>query len=113
MRLKSVHPSQLAIDLLDRSECRVKVTAVLADSHGIFAWGWNSSGRGFGLCAERHCLNRVNRKRLDKATMWVIGIRKSSGNFVNSKPCAECQRALKGVGKVMYWDKTAWVRLWP
>ena len=50
--LKPRDPRELAIDLLPRSTCAVQVAAVLADANGIFGWGWNSAGSGFGEHAE-------------------------------------------------------------
>jgi len=71
--------------LMGRSRCHVQVAAVLADRHGIFGWGWNSSGwDGYGLHAEAHALQRANRKRLAQATMWVVARRKRSGNPVTA-----------------------------
>ena len=112
MRIKGTTPADLAYDLLGRSVCRVQVAAVLSDSHGLFAWGWNDMGpHGLGLCAERHCLSRANKKRLRDATMWVIGRRKRSARLLNARPCELCQKALKVVSKVMYWNGTQWERL--
>ena len=111
MRIKDLTPAELAMDLLGRSQCSVQVTAVLADNHGIAAWGWNSSGLGYGLCAERHCLSRANRRRLGGATMWVVGRRKKSKNYVNARPCDVCMKALVKVKKVMWFDGEGWQEL--
>ena len=83
---------ELAIDICERSRCRVRVGAVLSDSHGIFAWGWNYSlcdGKdGTGMHAEVHAILRANRKRLRGARITVFGKRRK--NFVCSKPCEQC-----------------------
>lgn len=112
MRVKGLRPSDLAVDLLDRSTCQVQVAAVLVDS-SIHAWGWNSMGpSGYGLHAEHHTLTRANKRRLKGSTMYVAARRKKSGNTVTAKPCLECQPLLKHVGKVVYRDGDGrWVNM--
>ena len=99
-------PRDLAIDLLNRSSCQVKVAAVLSDKHGIFAWGWNSSGLdGNGMHAEEHAFSRANRKRLPGATLTVVSIRVRSGAFICSRPCtARCMKLANKfkVGRIEY-----------
>ena len=105
MQIKKTSPADLAIDLLSRSICSVRVAAVLADKHGVFGWGWNGVGSdGLGEHAEAHCLRRSNNKRLAKATMWVAAVRHRTGKPVTAKPCEQCQKAIRKVGKVMYRD---------
>lgn len=90
-------PRSLAIDLLERSSCSVKVAAVIFDSYGIFAWGWNSVGpTGYGWHAEHHAISRANPNRLFGAHIAIAGDRR--GNIVPSIPCAKCQSRLKAVG---------------
>ena len=113
MKLKHLHPSELAVDLLERSICSVQVASVIADKHGIHSWGHNHSGpTGFGLHAEVHALLRSNRKRLAKSTLYVCAKRKKSGSIVMAKPCAMCAKMISKVGKVVYRDKKGdWVNL--
>src|SRR3990167_1726297 len=86
-------PRLLAIDLMERSPCQVKMAAVLTDMDGrIFSWGWNSIGmHGFGLHAEQHAIQRANRNRLSGSTISVAGRRKG---WVYSYPCAACLKML-------------------
>lgn len=93
-------PRQLAIDLLNRSECAVQVAAVIADRHGIFSWGWNSVGTGLGEHAEAAAIRRANKKRLSGATIYVAGRRKKSRNPVLSKPCEHCEAIIRAWGVV-------------
>jgi len=113
VNVKGCRPNDLAIDLLDRSTCAVQVACVIADSHGIFAWGHNHIGfDGLGCHAERYALMRANRRRLLDSTVYVAARRRKSGNTVTAKPCEECQLLLKHVSKVMYRDKeNTWQRL--
>lgn len=83
---------QLAIDILERSNCLVQVGAAIEDRRGrIIAWGWNGSHDGWGLCAERHAILRANRKRLEGGTIYVAGKRHRNGKIVPTRPCAICQ----------------------
>ena len=115
MRTKT-DPWTLTGNLRKRSACRVQMAAVVSDSRGVFAWGWNHAGAdGRGMCAERHALTRANPKRLGGAQIHVRG---SHGrNESTSMPCPACQAALRraGVSVVHYRDqdkerKTASVR---
>lgn len=104
MELRNCTPNELAVDLLSRSTCLVQVAAVIADSRGIFSWGWNSSDPdGMGLHAEAHAIVRGNRKRFRDATMYVVGRRLKSGNTVLSKPCAECAELIESAGITRVW----------
>lgn len=85
------NPSDLAIDLLNRSVCRIQCAAVLFDRHGIFSWGWNSAGAdGFGEHAECHAIRRANRNRLSGASIAIAGRRKRNSKIVTALPCASC-----------------------
>lgn len=104
----NVSPRELALDLLERSRCRVKMAAVLTDTDGfIFAWGWNHAGaRGLGEHAEAHALSRANKKRVKGAKVTVAGKRKDA--YVKSLPCLEkCFPMLvrAGVHEIEYHDK--------
>ncbi len=100
-----VDPRELVLGLLSRSVCSVQVAAVLVDRGGVLAWGWNSSGRdGFGEHAECHCLNRSNPHRLEGAVMYVAARRRKNKRTLTAKPCESCQRAIWGVGRVIYRD---------
>ena len=97
MNLKSRDPRELAIDLLSRSICSVQVAAVAADKHGIFSWGWNSSGLdGLGQHAEDHCCSRSNLDRLrgSSTVLYIAARRRRNLKTVTAKPCLECQRIL-------------------
>lgn len=107
-------PKQLAIDLLDRSICLVKVSAVIFDNHGIFAWGWNSMGvTGFGTHAEVHAIERANKKRLKGASIAVAGKGYKSQRIISSRPCDKCRdRIMKvGINRIFIQNKAGiWVR---
>lgn len=107
-------PRELATDLLNRSICRVKVAAVIADKAGISGWGWNSAGAGWGLHAEAHAIGRTNPVRLHSgATIYVASTRKRNGKIVSSKPCADCAYLIGKHGlKVEYRDANGeWIKL--
>lgn len=91
-------PWDLAGDLRWRSQCRVKVAAVIVDRYGrIFSWGWNYDGPdGRGMCAERHAISRANRARLKGATIVVRGYNGSNESV--SVPCDKCMRAILNSG---------------
>jgi len=94
---------ELALDLCLRSACHIKMATVCSDARGIFAWGWNSSGRGgLGQHAEEHAIGRANRNRLHGCVVTVAGFRyRSKGqiSYVLSCPCKErCWPLLKRVG---------------
>lgn len=104
----SICPRQLALDLCERSICKVKMAAVLSDPDGrIFAWGWNHPGPdSLGMHAEEMALSRANRTRVRGATITVAGFRRR--NLVKSRPCLEkCfPRIVKaGVARVEYHTK--------
>src|SRR5678815_1171923 len=97
-------PKDLALDLLPRSKCAVQVAAVLADGTGIFSWGWNHEGSGYGYHAEAHAIIRSNRRRCRGATLYVASQRKRNKKTVPSKPCEECERLIRAakIGKVVW-----------
>ena len=88
MNISDLTPQELAIDLLDRSVCKVRMAAVLSDNYGIFAWGWNS---GY-IHAEEMVLMRANPRRVPGSTITVAGQRAKSGNWVYSFPCHKVQK---------------------
>lgn len=91
----ALSPQQLCIDLVERSICSVKVAAVLADKHGIFAWGWSSMGHnGLGHHAEAHAISRANPRRLPNATIYVAAVRKRNHKSVIARPCEDCHKLL-------------------
>ncbi len=108
-------PQQLALDLLDRSICSVAVASVVFDNHGIFGWGWNSSGGdGYGEHAEVAALRRCNHHRLDGSTIVVVGRRKRNRKVVVAFPCTDCLRRIVKVGiRVIYFqDKLEnWIKV--
>jgi deoxycytidylate deaminase len=71
---------------------------VVADSHGIFAWGWNSVGSGFGEHAEAAAIRRASKKRLKGATIYIASKRNRNGKYVTSMPCYECNERLSAAG---------------
>lgn len=105
MQVKGKDPKEIALKLLKRSECSVQVAAVLSDARGVYAWGWNHSGDGFGEHAEAACLKRANYRRVRKSVMWVVARRKKSKNPVTAKPCAACWPLVKGCAYVCYRKK--------
>lgn len=111
--MRKLDSRSLAVDLLKRSRCSVQVAAVIFDSYGIFAWGWNSCGpTGFGQHAEQHAISRANSKRLVGASIAVAGTRR--GRIVPSIPCDTCQRRLlkSGILVVYFQNKSgSWERL--
>ena len=91
--------------VLRRSICRVQMGAVVYDSYGVFAWGWNNPGvDGLGEHAEVHAMRRASKRRLVGATLVVAGRYKKSGGFVEARPCDVCLgMALdKGLSRVVY-----------
>lgn len=105
---KPKDPRTLAEALLSRSECSVQVSAVLADSWGVFGWGWNSSGRdGYGEHAEAACLRRANRSRMPASTLYVAARRKRNGRTISARPCSDCASLIASykVGQVVWRDK--------
>ena len=108
--IKPRDPRKLAIALLSRSICQVQVAAVLADSHGIFSWGWNSVGSGLGEHAEAAAFRRASKRRLEWATLCVAAKRK--GRIVLSRPCSECEHLIRkwGIRTVWYRSGNEWVR---
>lgn len=104
--IKPRDPRELTVDLLPRSPCAVQVAAVIADRHGIFSWGWNSSGSGLGEHAEAAAIRRANRKRLRGATIYVASVRKRNAKMVLSAPCVACMRRIVGarIGAICYRD---------
>lgn len=111
---KPSDPRELAIDLLPRSICSVQVAAVIADKHGIFAWGWNSAGSGFGEHAEAAAIRRANRDRLVGATLYVASRRSRNKRSVLSMPCDACNRRVVNahIGTVWYRDQhEKWIEL--
>ena len=84
-------PKILASDLVRRSTCAIRVSAVIADKRGIFSWGHNHSGlTGLGEHAEVHAIKRANKHRLYGATIYVAGVYER-GTLVKAKPCPACQ----------------------
>lgn len=101
--IKPNDPRVLAVDLLPRSICAVQVAAVLADGHGIFSWGWNSMGTGYGEHAEAAAVRRANKRRLEGATIYVASVRNRNQKVIPSKPCPDCQRLIDKWGLKVVW----------
>lgn len=113
MKVKGVSPANLAEDIMYRSICNVMTGAVIADSRGIFSWGWNHDVGGTGKHAEVHAIERANPARLPSSTIYVCGERKSSGNYVSAIPCEDCYRRIidSGIASVYYRHKNGrWMR---
>jgi deoxycytidylate deaminase len=109
---KPANTRQLAVDILERSECSVQVGAAIADKWGIISWGWNSLGYdGFGLHAEAHAISRANKSRLYGATIYVASKRKRNQKVVISKPCPACQKLINKWELKVVWRDNAneWV----
>jgi deoxycytidylate deaminase len=88
---------------MQRSICAVQVGAVLVDDYGIFSWGWNSVGDGFGEHAEVSCLRRANLKRQPGSTLFVASQRRKHGKAITSKPCEKCQGWIEARGIEEVW----------
>lgn len=101
-------PRELTIDLLPRSVCSVRVAAVIADRHGIFSWGWNSVGAGFGEHAEAAAIRRANKKRLAGATIFVASVRARNEKAVGSRPCEDCQALIDKHGLTAIYRNKHW-----
>ncbi len=87
------------------------MAAVLSDSRGIFAWGWNHLGVDgeSGIHAEQHAIMRANPKRLKGARLTVIGKHRHNKNFVYARPCEEICMALakkQDIGIIEYLTKS-------
>lgn len=112
--IKPDDPRKLAVDLLPRSICSVQVAAVIADKGGIFSWGWNSVGSGFGEHAEAAAIRRANKKRLHGSMIYVASIRARNDKPVMSMPCPDCAQRIQaaGISTVFYRDGNGdWVRM--
>ena len=96
---------ELALILVKRSPCRIKMAAVLHDRKGIFSYGWNSSGYdGMGQHAEEHAIGRANKNRLKGATVTIAGRGRKP---VCSFPCADRCLSLilkKGIKRIVWQD---------
>ena len=105
--IKPADPRQLAVDLLPRSTCSVQVSAVIADRHGIFSWGWNGVGTGYGEHAEAAAIRRANKRRLRGSIIYVVARRQKSGNSIYTRPCDDCMALLRAyrVRMVIYREK--------
>jgi len=117
---KDKTPKELVMDILYRSNCRVKVGAVIVDRKGsIMSWGWNhtkmwgsgTDGTDWGCHAEAHAIMRANPKRLNRSTIYVAGLYSKNLNPVCAKPCENCATMIEkmGIGKVVYLDRKDWV----
>ena len=103
--IKPSDPRVLAVDLLPRSICSVQVAAVISDGAGIFSWGWNSVGDGWGIHAEAHAIRRANKRRLRGSTIYVASQRMRNEKTIRSKPCDDCQALIDKWGlSVLYRD---------
>lgn len=112
--IKPASAKDLAEDILVRSKCAVRVGAAIEDATGIISWGWNFDGfDGHGLCAERHAIQRANRKRLSGATIYVAGMRHRNGKLVPAKPCETCEKVIKKWNLQVVWrdNEGNWIYL--
>lgn len=100
MNLRNLRPMDLAVDIAQRSDCAVRMGAVLTDRKGrIFSWGWNNSGRdGMGQHAEASAIARANPRRLKGSSIYVYGTRKRTGRSVTSEPCGKCMEKIRAAG---------------
>lgn len=101
--IKPSDPRRLAVDLLPRSICLVQCAAVIADKRGIFAWGWNSAGKGRGEHAEASAIRRANKKRLSGATIYVAAQWRDTKKHPSALPCLSCAQLLRGYGLDVCW----------
>lgn len=107
MKVKSRNPRELAVDLLPRSNCLIRVASVIADNWGIHSWGWNGPGAtGMGEHAEAAAIRRSNRDRLKGSVIYVAGEWRDRGKYVMAKPCLACAALIEKWGlRVVYRDK--------
>lgn len=102
--LKGDDPRQLAVDLLPRSICTVQVGCALTDAGGsIIAWGWNGVGTGLGKCAERHAIERANRRRLFFGHIYVASQWRNRDKFAPAKPCKACKHIIDKYNLEVHW----------
>lgn len=104
----------LAVDILERSKCSVKVGSAIEDRRGIVAWGWNFQGfDGYGMCAEAHAIHRANKKRLRGSTIYVAGKWARTNKMVPARPCIKCQKLIAKWKLSVVWRDSGgkWVRL--
>ena len=108
----NLNPQELVEALLKRSTCSVQVACVIADRHGVFAWGHNHAGAdGYGQCAEAHAISRANPARLPLATLYVAARRKKSKRKVIAKPCVKCAQIVSKCHAVVWRNKEGnWCR---
>ena len=92
--MTKVDPKELVEMLLERSICAVQVGAVIADKQGVFSWGWNHVGDGFGKHAEIHAIERANKERLLGATIYIAAKRVRTGKPITARPCYNCDPVL-------------------
>lgn len=93
--IKPSDPRQLAVDILARSICSVRVGSCVTDAAGaIISWGWSQVGDGYGLCAERHAIRRANVNRLWYGTIYVASERKRNNKIIMSRPCEVCRKVI-------------------
>lgn len=112
--IKPSDPRQLAIDIMKRSICVVRVGACITDRSGsICGWGWNSCWTGYGIHAEIHAIKRTNHSRLEGATVYVASERSRNSKAINSRPCESCQPFIKkwGLRAVFRSSSGEWVEL--
>lgn len=102
-------PRDLVLDLTERGDHRMfMMAAVIADSRGIFSWGWNHKFEkiedGNSTHAEVHTIRRANRSRLAGATIYVAGKKRNNGEIILAKPCPVCQRRIlkTGITRIIY-----------
>jgi deoxycytidylate deaminase len=104
------------MDILHRSTCRVRVGAVIVSQDGkLLSYGWNHVGDGYGCHAEVHAMTRAPWRMLKNSTIYVAGFRpgKSAtgkGNYVNSKPCVNCQAMIDSamIETVIVYNRNVW-----
>ncbi len=99
---------ELARDLSERSDIKIKVGAVIFDKDGIVSWGWNNPGRGYGEHAEAMAIRRLNLRLVDDWSSLRIAVYSTrKGRPITSKPCTNCQKLLEGVGilRAVYYRK--------
>lgn len=119
---------------LERATClRKKWGAVIVKNDEIISTGYNGAPRGrkncddlgycmreklniprgerYELCrsvhAEQNAIISAPRKDMIDATLYIVGINSSDGNYVsNSMPCAMCKRVIinSGIKKIIIRD---------
>lgn len=100
---KNRDPKEIAEAMIKRSICMISVGACIATKDSVHSWGHNHVGfDGRGEHAEASAIRRSNKKRIIGQTIYVAGEYRNA-NFVNAKPCEECQKLIDKFNLKVVW----------